>query len=188
MAVPRALRTAFAGIGVAAAACTVPGIGTTEPKAGPCKAYRACTVVTAADVTAATGTTFQPGVENDVSASPGASAASSVTCVYDTGKTTNPFLRVLVRCCGCGDNDPPAAQQAFAGSGMTVTYVSGVGDVALWVETNADAGVPIIDQLIVFVGADLQVIVSIAVPLGQMFSFDPLAAAMRIAGAALPRL
>ena len=189
MAGPRTLRTAFAGVGIAAAtACTIPGVGTTEPKAGPCKTYRACAVVTAADVTAATGTTFQPGVENDANASPGASAAASVTCTYATGKTTDPFVTVLVRCCGCGDNDPAAAQQAFGGGGMTVTFVSGVGDVALWVEMNADAGGPVIDQLIVFVGADLQVIVSVAVPLGQMFSFDPLAAATRIASAALPRL
>ncbi|HXN33615.1 MAG TPA: hypothetical protein VN894_17220 [Polyangiaceae bacterium] len=153
---------------------------------GPvCKTYDACTVLTASDAAAATGSKFAPGVETDTTAATG---AASARCDYDTGKTTDPFVSALVRCCPCGDADPDATAQSYAGDGTTVTTVTGIGDSALWIETSADAGAPLIDQLVVFVGTELEVVVTVSVSLGQVFAFDPLAAAKQMARAALSRL
>jgi hypothetical protein len=154
---------------------------------GPCKTYSACAVLTASDVTAATGTKFGAGMENDI-ASPTAASAERVMCNYATGKTTDPVVTSQVRCCPCGDNRPGSVAEAFGGAGMTVTTVSGVGDSAFWVAPIADAGLPNIDQLIVFVGADLQVVITVSAPMGQTFSFDPLAAAEQMAMVAVSRL
>ena len=154
---------------------------------GPCKAYSACAVLTASDVTAATGAKLDAGVENDVTASPSAGRAEQVMCTY-AGKSSDPFVSLQIRCCPCGDNNPGAVVQANAGDTTTVTDVSGIGDSAFWVESSPDAGVPVVDLLIVYIGADLQVVVSVSIPLGQTFPFDPLAAAKQMAARAVSRL
>jgi hypothetical protein len=127
-------------------------------------------------------------MENDPTGTVANASAEIATCTYDTGRAADPFVAIRVRCCPCGDNDPDAAPQAYAVAGTTVTAVDGVGESAFWIETSPEAGVLLFDQLVVFVGADLEVVVSLSVPLGQVFTFDPLAAAKRMATAALPRL
>ena len=154
---------------------------------GACKTYDACAVVTAADVSAAMGKKFVAGAESNPGATLAAPLAKSAICRYATDKTTDPFVAVLLRCCPCGDNDPDAAAQSFGGAAMTVTPIAGIGDSAIWVAMNPDAGVPAIDQLIVYVDADFQIVVSIAVPLGEPFAVDPQMAAERIAATALSR-
>jgi hypothetical protein len=175
------------GLGsVASAACTTQAVGPI-PTAPVCRPRAACAVLTASDVTAATGTAFGDGTEA-MSADPSVPTATRALCTYATGKAGDPVVSVLVRCCACGDNNPGEIAQAFGGDSTTVTDVSGVGDSAFWVATVPDAGLPMIDQLIVFVGADLQVVVTVSVPLGRTFAFDPLAAARKMAAAAVSNL
>lgn len=136
---------------------------------------------------AATGTKVDAGAENDVNATPSTELAEQVMCTY-SGKSTAPFVSLQIRCCPCSDNDPAATADAYAGDTTSVMGVDGVGDSAFWVQTNPDAGVPIVDLLVVYVGADLQVVVSVSLPLGQAFPFDPLAAAKKMAATAVSRL
>ena len=145
--------------------------------------HEACALLTASDVTSATGSKFTAGLETDTDATAG---GPSARCDYDTGKSTAPFVSATVRCCPCGN--PDAAAQSYAGDATTVTSIAGVGDRALSIETSADAAAPLIDQLVVWVGADIEVTVTVSLSLGQAFTFDPLAAAKAMAEKAVSRL
>ena len=181
----RALFVASGAAVLAMAGCSTHSAGSAGLRS--CKTYSACSLLTASDVTAATATRIDAGAENDVNATPSTERAEQVMCTY-TGRSTAPFVSLQIRCCPCNDNDPAATPQAYADDATTVTAVDGVGDSAFWVETSPDAGEPVVDLLVVYLGADLQVIVSVSLPLGESFSFDPLAAAKKMAAVAVSRL
>jgi hypothetical protein len=71
-----------------------------------CKTYNACAILSASDVTAATGSRFDAGMENDPTGTVANASAEIATCTYDTGRAADPFVAILVSCCPCGDNDP----------------------------------------------------------------------------------
>jgi hypothetical protein len=179
-------RTALAALCIGAFAVACSGRRGSS-STGSCKTYSACAVLTESDVRSATGLPVEAGAEDDLNVTPSAQLPEQVMCTY-AGKSTDPFVSLRIRCCPCDDNDASSVPQVYAGDATTVTAVSGIGDAAFWVETTADAGLPVVDLLIVYVGADVQLVVSLSLPLGQGFPFDPLSAAKAMAAAARARL